>query len=127
MANEKNLIPFSERSEAEARELGRKGGVASGATRRRKRSLKEAADLFLSLEIRDKKELKALEKLGLASDQMDQQMAMIAGLTAAAKLGDARAAKVVIELLDEKHNAGKLDKLDALLEEFKNAIESEAD
>lgn len=36
-----NLIPFSERSKEEARELGRKGGIASGEARRRKKSLKE--------------------------------------------------------------------------------------
>ena len=36
-----NLIPFSERSKEEARELGRKGGIASGEARRRKKTLKE--------------------------------------------------------------------------------------
>lgn len=46
MANEKNLIPMSERSKDEARELGRKGGIASGASRRAYRSLKQAAKAF---------------------------------------------------------------------------------
>ena len=127
MANEKNLIPFSKRSESEAREMGRKGGVASGAARRRKRSLKEAADYFLSLEITNENELEMLQGLGLEADQCDQQMGMVAGLTMAAKRGDAKAAKVVIDMLDEKHDGDKLDKLDSLLEEFRNAIEQEAD
>ena len=48
MPNEKNLIPFNQRTESEAREYGRAGGIASGASRRRKRSLKEAADIYLS-------------------------------------------------------------------------------
>ena len=48
MPNEQNLIPMDQRSQSEARELGREGGRASGASRRRKRSLREAADLYLS-------------------------------------------------------------------------------
>jgi hypothetical protein len=39
--NESNLIPISERSPEEVREMGRKGGIASGEARRRKKSLKE--------------------------------------------------------------------------------------
>ncbi len=37
MLNDKNLVPFSNRSESEARENGRKGGRKSGETRRRKK------------------------------------------------------------------------------------------
>lgn len=46
MANEENLIPMDKRSKDEARELGRKGGIASGASRRAYRSLKQAAKAF---------------------------------------------------------------------------------
>ena len=49
MANEENLIPFNERTESEQRQIAQKGGIASGAARRRKRSMKEAADYYLSL------------------------------------------------------------------------------
>ena len=37
MANEKNLIPNSERSPSEVRENGKKGGQKSGEVRREKR------------------------------------------------------------------------------------------
>lgn len=43
MANEKNLIPTSERSKSEARELGKKGGISSGHSRRQKKTMKELA------------------------------------------------------------------------------------
>lgn len=46
MANEENLISMDKRSKSEARELGRKGGIASGASRRAYRSLKQAAKAF---------------------------------------------------------------------------------
>lgn len=46
--NEENLIPFSERSKKEARELGRKGGIASGKARRERKTLKEELILLLA-------------------------------------------------------------------------------
>lgn len=42
-----NLIPTSQRSKAEARELGRKGGIASGEARREKANLKKMLLVFL--------------------------------------------------------------------------------
>lgn len=41
MANEQNLIPMSERSKSEVREIGRKGGIASGEVRRAKAKERE--------------------------------------------------------------------------------------
>lgn len=48
MANEKNLIPTSERTKEEARELGRKGGIKSGETRRRKKEFRELFETMLA-------------------------------------------------------------------------------
>ena len=101
MPNEKNLIPMDQRSKEEARELGRKGGQASGASRRRKRSLKEAADLYLSLPVSDRKMWNKISRRGVDPKDIDNQMAMIIGLTMAATAGDAKAAKVIVDLLGE--------------------------
>ena len=46
--NEKNLIPNSERSPKEVRENGKKGGIASGEARRKRKTLKEELLLMLS-------------------------------------------------------------------------------
>ena len=52
MANgQDNLIPFSERSEDEARESGRKGGKASGVARRRKADLRKIAEGMITGDI----------------------------------------------------------------------------
>ena len=52
MANgQDNLIPFSERSEDEARESGRKGGKASGVARRRKADLRKIAEGMMTADI----------------------------------------------------------------------------
>ena len=46
MANEENLIPMNERSKSEVRELGRKGGIASGEKRREKKTLREIIEAY---------------------------------------------------------------------------------
>ena len=105
MPNEKNLIPMDQRSKSEARELGRNGGIASGVSRRRKRSLKEAADLYLSLPVSDRKMWNKISRRGVDPEDIDNQMAMIIGLTIAATAGDAKAAKVIVDLLgDDAHS-----------------------
>ena len=107
MPNEKNLIPMDQRSKSEARELGRNGGIASGVSRRRKRSLKEAADLYLSLPVSDRKMWNKISRHGVDPDDIDNQMAMIIGLTMAATAGDAKAAKVIVDLLGEDAHSGE--------------------
>lgn len=101
MPNEQNLIPMDQRSQSEARELGRKGGKASGVARRRKRSLREAADLYLSLPISDKRQKNKAVRRGVEPEDVDNQMAMIIGLVEGATAGDARAAKVIVDLLGD--------------------------
>ena len=55
MGNEQNLKPFtSDQSREKAVENGRKGGVASGEARRRKRDLRLALELLLEKEYTDK-------------------------------------------------------------------------
>lgn len=101
MPNEQNLIPMDRRSKSEAREFGREGGVASGVSRRRKRSLKECADLYLSLPPADKRRWNKISRQGVEPEEIDNQMAMIIGLTERAINGDAKAAKVIIDILGD--------------------------
>lgn len=124
MANEKNLIPHqftAEQSREEAARNGALGGKASGAARRRKRSLKEAADLYLSLPVEDKRRWNKLARRYLDAEDIDNQMAMVVALWDGAVSGDARSAKVLIDLLgkdsEEDGNAAQLT-MDAELEEF---------
>ena len=105
MPNEKNLMPIQEvnsnRTREQHSEDSRKGGVASGVSRRRKRSLKEAADLYLSLPVSDRKMWNKISRHGVDPDDIDNQMAMIIGLTMAATAGNAKAAKIIVDLLGE--------------------------
>lgn len=101
MSNERNLIPNSERTPEDRVEIARAGGIASGAARRRKRSLREAADLYLSLPVSDRRRWNKIARKGVDPEDVDNQMAMIIGLTEAATLGDAKAAKIIVDLLGD--------------------------
>lgn len=109
MANEKNLEKGRAtqfRAGEEQAEVARQGGIASGVARRRKRALKEAAELYLSLPLRDGRKRNALLKDGIGPEDIDNQMAVIAGLTKMAQAGDAKSAKLLFEILGELGAAG---------------------
>lgn len=57
--NDENLIPNSERSPSELREMGRKGGIKSGEARRKKAQTRKTAELMAKvfLESEDAKRL----------------------------------------------------------------------
>lgn len=100
MARE-DLIPFNQRTEDEQKRIATAGGIASGAARRRKRSLKEAADLYLSLPVSDRRRWNKIARHGIDPEDVDNQMAMIVGLTEAATRGDAKAAKIIVDLIGD--------------------------
>jgi hypothetical protein len=102
MNNEDNLIPFSERSKEEARELGRKGGIASGEARKKKKLFKEHIELLLSLPLKDKKAIKQLESLGIDIDNIDNQMAMVISMWQKALKGDVNAFNTLRDTVGEK-------------------------
>ena len=127
-----NLIPFDQRSEEEQREIRRKGGIASGVARRRKRALKEAADLYLSLPVSDKRTWNRLARRGIDPEDIDNQMLVIAGLTDAATCGDAKAAAVLFKALGEdvppgEANEDQLREAKKLLGGIDSVIDAETD
>ncbi len=105
MPNEENLRPLCKRTTSEQREFHHKGGVASGAARRRKRSLKDAASLFLSLPPADVNVWNAVAMEGVEPEDVDNQMAVITALYRAALKGNTKAAKLLFDLLGENPGA----------------------
>ena len=101
MSNEKNLIPFNKRTESEQREIAQQGGIASGVARRRKRSMREAADYYLALPETDRRSVNALLRDAVDPEDVDNQMSVVMGIADAAKRGDARAAGVLLKMLGE--------------------------
>lgn len=101
MPNDKNLVSIGDRTTEEQRRITSAGGRASGVARRRKRSLREAADLYLSMPVANRRKWNAIAKEGVDPEDIDNQMAMIIGLTQAAMGGDAKAAKIIVDLIGE--------------------------
>lgn len=90
MANEKNLVPFDERTESEQREIASAGGKASGKSRRRKKSLKQKMQLLLSLPAADNDQTE-LAAMGIDPEDMDNEMVLVKALFLAAAEGDTKA------------------------------------
>ena len=90
MANEKNLVPFDERTESEQREIASAGGKASGKARRRKKSMKQKMQLLLSLPAADNDQTE-LSAMGVDPDDMDNEMVLVKALFLAAAEGDTKA------------------------------------
>ncbi len=94
MANEKNLIPANRRSLSETRENGRKGGLKSGEARRKKKSMKQAMNLLLSLPVSEKN-METLEQLGINTDDADNQMLVMVSMMQRAIKGNVSAAQFI--------------------------------
>lgn len=72
--NDHNLRPFNTLTESEHREIAIKGGQASGESRRKKKAMREMAQLILGLkaELTDD-DILMYESLGLDPDEIDNQ------------------------------------------------------
>ena len=97
-----NVIPYKfHKGDPRAIAAGKKGGAATAEKLRKRKALKEDLDDLLSRPITDKRQLKRLTSIGYQPDDVGQQMAMLQGLLMAAIKGDAKAAKVLIDILGE--------------------------
>lgn len=86
MANEENLIPTNKRSESEVREIGRKGGIASGKARNKR---KEQIELLKRL----------LDEPSKSGKTYGENITL--GLIEGAMQGKAENYKTIMEYLDD--------------------------
>lgn len=105
MANDENLKRLSP---SEAREFGRKGGKASGESRRRKADFRKTLNMLLTAEIDNEEWNPVLESLGL---ECTLESAMLLSQIKEAMKGNTKAAYFVAQY------AGQSDKTDADHEE----------
>ena len=85
----------------EAAKHGAIGGIKSGESRRRKRTLKQAAEIVMSLPVADGEAKAKLKKMGITDEEADNQTAVIVGLLGNAMKGNPKAAALLFELLDD--------------------------
>lgn len=100
--NDQNLIPTTELTENERRELARKGGIASGEARRRRKQLREDLLVMLDEEVefktKDGQTVKATVQAGVARKLIKQ-----------ASEGNLKAIELMAKLTGEFENRVKLE------------------
>lgn len=128
MANEQNLLKAENLTSEQLRERARKGGIKSGEVRRKRKAMKEQAELLLSLPIKNPKLKQQIKSLGIKTDDIDNQMALIVSLYQTALKGgknSVQAFNVIMEMTEEKEKeTGKatLEKLDEVLKRLGGVV-----
>lgn len=123
MANERNLVPFDERTENEQRKIASAGGKASGKARRRKKSMKQKMQMLLSLPAADNDQTE-LAAMGVDQEDMDNEMVLVKALFLAAAEGDTRAFDRIQDVLGK---SVAREELALKKQEAKRKASSEAD
>lgn len=100
-----NLIPQSERTKAEQREIARKGGIASGKARREKRALKDTLEELLAMPMKEGRsadidEIKSIA--GIKGKNITMQEAIMLSMLDKAAKGDVKAAEYVRDTIGQK-------------------------
>lgn len=94
MANEQNLRPSEYKLSLEE---AKKGGIKSGIARRKKRTMREIAEMVATMELKDPKMLAALHAAGF-KDPITNDDAAFFGLIRKAQTGDPSAMKLLAEM-----------------------------
>ena len=105
--NDKNLIPNSERTPSELREITSKGGKKSGESRRRKKTMKQVMDMLLGMPANTPQDWQLLADLGFNLDELDEDtvnniLIVNAALLKNAKQGDVASIKELSEKLKDE-------------------------
>ena len=94
--NEKNLIPNSERTPSERREMARKGSLASVEARRKRKSLKE--ELLLMLEDEELQQSVAIALIKQAQNGNVKAFGMLRDTIGEAPVEKVQATQTVVDL-----------------------------
>ena len=101
MAGKDNLNVI--RSKKEAREKGKKGGIASGEARRRKKTMREALEMLLYETKLNEQTKQMLQAEGIKNaDDFNHQMVITRSLIAKAESGDVQAYHAICAMIGEK-------------------------
>ena len=99
--NEQNLIPNSQRTPEELREMTRKGGIKSGEARRARKSLRERLIMFGELKVSGKN-ARQMEELGIPVDEQDRLTQIAISQYQKAMKGDTAAFNAIRDTIGEK-------------------------
>ncbi len=90
-----NLIPMNNRTKTEQTRIATAGGIASGEARRRKKTMRELAEMFGSLDVKSSAVRERMLALGIDEEDMSHDTAVIIGQYMAAEKGNTQAAAFI--------------------------------
>ena len=98
-----NLINPKDRTSEELREMTRKGGIASGEARRRKKTMREALEMLMFHTELNEQTKQMLKSEGVKdADDFNHQMVITRSLIAKAEAGDVQAYNAICSMIGEK-------------------------
>lgn len=128
MPNEQNLIRNEDRTPEQRRENARKAGIASAKAKKKRKAMQEQMEILLSLPVKNTKLKGQLKKIGIKSDDIDNQMALIVSLYQTALKGGRNSVQAFNAIREMTEQKGKetdketLNKLDEVLKELGGVI-----
>lgn len=102
MANPENLIPNENRTPSERRENARKAGVASGEARRKRKTYAELIKMVGGMEVKSSQVRDMMKKMGIADEDMINDVGVVIGQIVAAQRGNTNAANYLRDTVGEK-------------------------
>ena len=121
-----NLIPQSERTKEEQREIARLGGIASGKARREKRDRKQMASDLLDLTMQGAGVDKIKKFFNIKGVELNAyQVTVLSCLMKAMQKGDANALEKLLKIAGEQFtelldvSVGKSEKLADIMDQLK--------
>ena len=128
MANDgiENLIPQSERTKEEQREIARQGGIASGKARREKRDRKQRAAELFDLTMQGAGVEKIKKFFNINDDLTAYETMVLSCFMKAMQKGDANALEKLLKISGEQFaevldvSVGRSEKLADIMDQLKN-------
>lgn len=102
--NDENIRPygFDQRTASEQREIARNGGIASGESRRKAKTLAEAMKMVAFLGLTDKEMKEELRARGVSDENMTNAVASAMAVVKKAMSGDVSAFNAIRDIIGEK-------------------------
>jgi len=104
-----NLIPLSERTKEEQREIQRKGGIASGKARRKKANIRKSVQAILEIELEEGVQKETLVEYGIKPTMANLIAFRVA--QRAASTGDYKAQESMYKILEEGKSGATAEKI----------------
>lgn len=97
-----NLKPRTSLSKEEAKEMGRKGGIASGKKRKQQKTFKELFNKFASEQLNNDELKDRMREYGITDEDMTNKSAMMFSMFIEALKGNTKAFEIVRDTMGEQ-------------------------